>query len=93
MFADAGDLLEVQGSLLLHPVGEDVPHGAALLVEAQVEPVGVDLGAVRHLEHRLEADALLPCGERGGNDGEGQPESWIETRLFQHDFSCPGFYP
>ena len=49
------------GSLLLHPAGEDVAHGAAVLVKADVEVVGVDLGAVRHFEHRLEPDALLPC--------------------------------
>ena len=53
--------LRVQRPLIFHPVGEDVSHGATVLVEAQVEAVGVDLGTVRDLEHRLEADPFLSC--------------------------------
>lgn len=72
MLGGAGELREVQGPLVLQPVGEDVAHGAAGLVEAQVEAVGVDLGAVCHLKHRLETDPFLTCNERGRKDGGGR---------------------
>lgn len=57
------DVLElcVQRPLILGPVGEDVSHGAAVPVEAQVEAVGVDLRTICDLKHRLEANPFLPC--------------------------------
>lgn len=51
--------LGVQGPLIFHPVGEDVSHGAAVLVKAKVEAIGVDLRTVCDLEHRLEANSFL----------------------------------
>ena len=41
------------------PVRQDEAHGTAVDVEADVEAIGVDLRAVGHAEHRLEADAFL----------------------------------
>lgn len=58
----------VHRPLVFGPVGEDVSHGPTGLVEAQVEAIGVNLGAVCDFEHGLEANSFLPCGEkrRGG---------------------------
>lgn len=41
----------VQRLLVFTPVGEDVSHGAAGLVKAQVEAIGVNLGTVRDFKH------------------------------------------
>lgn len=38
--------LGVQWPLVGGPVGKDVTHGATVLVEAQVEAIGVNLGAI-----------------------------------------------
>lgn len=43
--------LAVQMPLVFSPVGEDVSHGAAHLVEAQVEAIGVDLRTVCDFKH------------------------------------------
>lgn len=50
MLAD-GTELRVQRPLHLGPVGEDVSHGAAMLVEVQMEAVGMNLRTVCDLEH------------------------------------------
>lgn len=51
----------IQRPPVFSPVGQNVPHGAARLVEAQVESIGVDLRTVCDLKHRLEANTFLPC--------------------------------
>lgn len=41
----------VQRPLIFSPVGEDVSHGAAGLVEEQMEAIGVNLGTVCDFKH------------------------------------------
>lgn len=50
--------------LHLHPVRQDVSHGATGLVKLDMEVVGVNLRTVCDFKYRFKANAFLPCIKR-----------------------------